>query len=229
MLRATTFLFALVLVLPATAQEPTTTDFGFDPKTIPAPDLAYGPPVARVFGEYIYLARAGAAPPKIDQDLVDGITSSVWHDLQLWLIEKERITATPQEIEQFATRMRMLMWSAGLKVDYDLVSILFREVFQHWMGACLVTQWKIDRLLYQRYGGGTVIFQQFSPQEPVGARRRFLEETESAKVIEFYDPEVRERFWKYYLDEDGSLMHAIPSDEVDFDQPWWLKPADFKW
>lgn len=228
MLRATTFLFALVLVPPATAQEPPKTDFGFDPKTIPAPDLAYGPPVARVFGEYIYLSRAGEAPRRIDQDLVDGITSNVWHDLQLWLIEKERITASPQEIEQVATWLRMVMWSADSKFEFDLASLLFQEVLSHWMGACWVTQWKIDRLLYQRYGGGTVIFQQFSPQEPVGAHRRFLEEAEAAKVIEFYDPEVREKFWKYYLDEDGSLMHAIPSDEVDFDQPWWLKPADFE-
>lgn len=58
MLRATTFLFTLALVLPSSAQEPPKTDFGFDPKTIPAPDPAYGPPVVRVFGEYIYLARA---------------------------------------------------------------------------------------------------------------------------------------------------------------------------
>jgi hypothetical protein len=228
MLRATTFLVAFVLILPTSAQEPPKTDFGFDPKTIPAADPAYGPSVARVFGKYIYLAQAGEAPRKIDQDLVDGITSNVWHDLQLWLIEKERITATPQEIEQVATRMRLLMWSADPKFEFDLASMIFQEVLAHWMGACWVTQWKIDRLLYQRYGGGTVIFQQFSPQEPVGAHRCFLEEAEAAKAIEFYDPEVREKFWKYYLDEDGSLMHAIPSDEVDFDQPWWLKPADFE-
>lgn len=173
MLRATTFLFTLALVLPSSAQEPPKTDFGFDPKTIPAPDPAYGPPVVRVFGEYIYLARAGEAPRKIDQDLVDGITSMVWRDLQLWLMTMERITATPQEIEQVATRLRKQMWIAGPKVEFDLASILFQEVLSHWMSACWVTQWKIDRLLYQRYGGGTVIFQQFSPQEPVGCTAAF--------------------------------------------------------
>lgn len=97
----------------------------------------------------------------------------VWRDLQLWLMTMERITATPQEIEQVATRLRKQMWIAGPKVEFDLASILFQEVLSHWMSACWVTQWKIDRLLYQRYGGGTVIFQQFSPQEPVGRTAAF--------------------------------------------------------
>ncbi len=41
----------------------------------------------------------------------------------------------------------------------------------------MVIKWKTDKALYEKYGG-TVIFQQSNPFEPVGAYRKLIEDAE---------------------------------------------------
>ncbi len=57
-----------------------------------------------------------------------------------------------------------------------------------------VIQWKVSKALYQQYGG-TVIFQQSNPFEPVGAYGKFLKAQEQAKAFEIFDPKMRQVFW----------------------------------
>ena len=82
-----------------------------------------------------------------------------------------------------------------------------------------VIQWKVSKALYQQYGG-TVIFQQSNPYEPVGAYAKFLEEQEQKKAFEIFDPKLREIFWCYFTCEQSMI---VPPNEVNYDVPWWLQ------
>lgn len=82
-----------------------------------------------------------------------------------------------------------------------------------------VKGWKFDRALYKQYGG-TVIFQQSNPFEPVGAYRKFLEEHESKGSFEILDPALKQSFWAYYT---GEPEMVVPPAEVNYDTPWWLQ------
>jgi hypothetical protein len=84
-----------------------------------------------------------------------------------------------------------------------------------------VKGWKFDRALYKQYGG-TVIFQQSNPFEPVGAYRKFLEEHESKRSFEILDPALRQLFWEYYT---GEPEMVVPPAEVNYDTPWWLQKS----
>lgn len=84
-----------------------------------------------------------------------------------------------------------------------------------------VIQWKLSKALYQQYGG-TVIFQQSNPFEPVGAYQKFLEEGEQKKAFEILDPQLRQGFWCYFTCEQSMI---VPPEEVNYDVPWWLQKA----
>jgi hypothetical protein len=87
-----------------------------------------------------------------------------------------------------------------------------------------VIQWKLSKALYQQYGG-TVIFQQSNPFEPVGAFQKFLEEQEQKKAFEIFDPQLRQAFWCYFTCEQ---IMIVPPDEVNYDVPWWLQKPSTK-
>lgn len=85
------------------------------------------------------------------------------------------------------------------------------------LGIQAVVHWKIDKSLYLKYGG-TVIWQQATPFEPVGAYRGFLEEMEQQKVFVIYDEANRKEFWHYFVREHPFV---VPDEKVKFDKPWW--------
>lgn len=74
-------------------------------------------------------------------------------------------------------------------------------------------------MLYERYGG-TVVFQQFNPNEPIGAYRMFVKELEEAGVFEIYSKEHRDNIWHQF---DPKHTTVLPPKDVDFDKPWWRK------
>jgi len=85
-----------------------------------------------------------------------------------------------------------------------------------------IRQWKINRALYQEYGG-RIIFQQGGP-EPLDAYRRFLEERQARGDFEILDADLETRFWRYYIN-DG--IHSFyPTDSAEEAEvlrvPWWL-------
>lgn len=79
--------------------------------------------------------------------------------------------------------------------------------------------WKLSKALYEEYGG-TVIFQQANPLEPVGAYRQFLEKMERGKVFQIFDEANRKAFWHYFTRKHPSELS--PKD-VNYAVPWWLQ------
>lgn len=85
-----------------------------------------------------------------------------------------------------------------------------------------VRVWKISKALYEAYGG-TVIFQQSNPMEPVGAYRKVLEAAQARGDFKILDQRFNDAFWAYFVREDHPFQY--PPDQVDYSVPWWLRPA----
>lgn len=94
------------------------------------------------------------------------------------------------------------------------------ETMQNWPGNA-VKAWKFDRALYAQYGG-TVIFQQANPFEPVEAYRQWLEAAERAGEFAIFDEPARTAFWDYYQ-RGWDTGQGVVHDPDPFDKPWWLK------
>lgn len=65
------------------------------------------------------------------------------------------------------------------------------------IASAFILQWKINRALYQRYGG-RIGYQQGGP-EPLDAWRRFLEDGRAQGDFRLLDPAMEEPFWRYFI------------------------------
>jgi len=89
------------------------------------------------------------------------------------------------------------------------------------IAGAFILQWKINRALYQQYGG-RIIFQQGGP-EPLDAYRKFLEERQAAGDFSIEDPALAAEFWRYY--RDGSIHSFFEPGSAEeakafADPPW---------
>lgn len=189
------------------------TDFGFDPATI-APCPEGSGIIARCYLRKIALADLQAKALPLDEEAVDQLRGVILREICRRIATQEKLEAKPEEVAEFSRVLLNHPIEAG-----DLQGDLHKNP-KTMVGAMFVRSWKIDRLLYKRYGG-TVIFQQGNPREPVGAYRQLLEEAERAKVFEIYDPASRKAFWEYFIRE--SEREGVPRDKIDFEKPWWLQ------
>lgn len=90
---------------------------------------------------------------------------------------------------------------------------------QERIGRQMIASWKTNRSLYERYGG-RVIFQQAGP-EPVDAYRKFLEEHREAGDFEIVDPELREQFWRYFVNDRMHTFYDEDEGAKWMETPWW--------
>lgn len=213
-------LFVLGVILPAQAADtqpkPSNDVLGFDATKIRPPDANKGEPVARLFYDYIYVSDVEAASPKLTDDEASRLIGKIFGELRQRYTDRHKITATPEEIQQFAIAMQRLS-PAGDDASVERKKDERRGYEA--IGEQLVKSWKLDRMLYTKYGG-IVIFQQGNPFEPVGAYRKFLEEMEKAKVFEIYDQDNRQKFWLYFVRQHP---FQVPPKDINFDEPWWMQ------
>jgi hypothetical protein len=85
-----------------------------------------------------------------------------------------------------------------------------------------IRQWKINRALYQQYGG-RIIFQQGGP-EPLDAYRSFLEECAARGDFRIANKDLEAGFWRYYRDDSSHEFFKQGSAEEAkaFADPPWL-------
>ena len=152
----------------------------------------------------------------MSEDEAKRLTGKIFGELRRRYMDRHKIAATPEEVQQFVAAMDRL--SATDKDDSEKRKKDDQPLAMKAIGEQFVKGWKLDRALYQKYGG-TVIFQQGNPIEPVGAYRKFLEEMEEAKVFEIYD-DNRQKFWHYFVRQHP---FQVPPKDIDFDKPWWMQ------
>ncbi len=147
------------------------------------------PLAAIVLGEEVRTADAGEMQDTILTRLFDRYAAE--HDL----------VAEPAEIDAYVENMKRGMAAEGLTAADDLSpeEAAELEAMRRAMGAALIRQWKINRSLYQAYGG-RIIYQQLGP-EPLDAYRRYLEERQEAGDFSIEAPTMAASFWRYFTDD----------------------------
>jgi heat shock protein HslJ len=139
------------------------------------------------------------------------------------------IAAEPWEIDAFLEEMERGMAAQGLTADDDLTPEEVGEVeaLRRDMARTMIRQWKINKALYDRYGG-RIIYQQLGP-EPLDAYRLFLEERQREGAFTIHDQALAKRFWRYFTDESiHDFMEPGGADEARAFAvpPWRSRPEN---
>ena len=93
--------------------------------------------------------------------------------------------------------------------------------FAGWM----VANWKLQRHLYQEYGGGRVLWQQ-AGLEAFDAMHAWLKQREKRGDFSISDPLLRAQFYAYWteVNHGPSLSDDPRFIEQEFLNPYWLRP-----
>jgi hypothetical protein len=133
------------------------------------------------------------------------------------------IRAEPAEIDATLEKMRRDMAASGLVAADDLTPAEKVEVdaMRRDMTRALIRQWKINKALYEHYGG-RIIYQQLGP-EPLDAYRRFLRQREADGAFAIRDQALEASFWRYFTDDSiHDFMAPGGADEARaFKVPPW--------
>ena len=111
------------------------------------------------------------------------------------------IAATDDELDAYVEKMRRGMREHGLTAEDELSADEAAEVKQmrREMGRAMIERWKLNKALYEQYGG-RIIFQQFGP-EPLDAYRRYLEERQQAGDFTIQNADFVQPFWDYFTND----------------------------
>ena len=137
--------------------------------------------------------------------------------------DRRGIDTTDAEIDAWVANLRRGMQAEGLTAEEELTAEDADELarLRRQMGKTKIRQWKINRALYQQYGG-RIIFQQFGP-EPLDAYRQFLREQRKAEAFSIENPLFEDEFSRYFNDNSiHSFMQQGSTEEARaFEVPPW--------
>ncbi len=121
----------------------------------------------------------------------------------------ENILKTTKEVEEETKGMEEQMRS------------MRRAMAQHF-----VKSWKINKSLYEKYGG-RIIFQQ-AGVEPLDAYREFLKEQEKKGAFQILNKDYEASFWKYFTNDAMHTFYPKDDGAKFMKTPWWLmdKPIE---
>jgi len=173
------------------------------------------PVAAIVLGEEIHAADAGELQDAVLRRLFD------------WYAVQKGITVADGEVDAFVTGMQRGMAAAGLAAEDDLTPEETAQVdaMRREMGRAIIRQWKINKALYEQYGG-RIVYQQLGP-EPLDAYRTFLDKRQQAGDLQIGDPQMAVAFWRYFTDESiHDFMEPGSEDEARAFSvaPWEQQP-----
>ena len=207
MLRRFVFLIAAVTLVgcggkapPPAAQAPT---LSAAVETPAAPAGVYGDPAVpvagRVLGTVIHAQDAEELRYVVLKELTDRYAVS------------QGITVTQAEKEAYVAQMR-----DALSKDPAVAAQLGEESAEDRAARlesaeAFIKQWKVNRALYQQYGG-RIGFQQGGP-EPLDAYRKFLEERQAAGDFSIESEAMAAEFWRYYRDDSIHSFYEQGSAE----------------
>jgi len=88
------------------------------------------------------------------------------------------------------------------------------------MALHFVKTWKINKSLYEKYGG-RIIFQQ-AGVEPLDAYRSFLKEQEKKGAFQILNKDYEASFWKYFVNDAMHTFYSKDNGAKLMNTPWWL-------
>lgn len=92
-----------------------------------------------------------------------------------------------------------------------------------------VAQWKMQKHLYDNFGGGRILWQQFGT-EAFDATHNWLKAKEDAKEFQITDPALRETFYAYWTTHNHGAFLSKNDQTIreTFLEPEWRKGLDEK-
>jgi len=169
------------------------------------------PAVASVFGEMIHAADVEELQSMVVTRVFDRYATA------------QGIEVEDSELTAYLDNMRRGMADQGLTAEGDLTpeELLQIDAMRRNMAYALIRQWKINRSLYNTYGG-RIIYQQLGP-EPLDAYRQYLKERLAAGDFTLDDPVMAEQFWSYFTDESRHdfMESGGPDAARAFTTPPW--------
>jgi hypothetical protein len=178
---------------------------------IAAVPAGHAAPVATVLGKVIDTNDPEALRDAILTPLLDQYAA------------ERGIRAEPPEIDATLEKMRRDMGASGLATADDLTpeEKVEMDAMRRDMASGIILQWKINKALYEKYGG-RIIYQQLGP-EPLDAYREFLRQREADGAFAIRDHALEESFWRYFIDDSiHDFMTPGGADEARaFTTPPW--------
>lgn len=168
------------------------------------------PVVATVLGEDVHATEPGEMQSAILTRLFDHYAA------------ERGLEVTDAEIGAYLEHMRRGMAAEGLTAEHELSGEEAAQVdaMRRQMGHALIRRWKVNKSLYEAYGG-RVIYQQLGP-EPLDAYRQYLRERQAAGDFSIADPAMERHFWAYFTDDSKHDFMAPGSEDLKlaFTCPW---------
>lgn len=168
------------------------------------------PVVATVLGEEIRTSDAEEMQQKILSRLFGHYAAA------------NNLKATDDEVDKYIERMRQrIAADSNLTAENKLTKEEARQVeaMRREMARSLISQWKLNRALYQQYGG-RIIFQQLGP-EPLDAYRHYLEKRQAEGDFAIHEKVFEESFWGYFTNDSIHSFYDAGSKIGAFDSPPW--------
>jgi len=211
------------------------------------------PLVARVFDDTIRIRRSAEARQAILVRLLEryaagkGIVAEpaeidAYADMlrQILQADRARWASRLEEIDKrLALRSLTETERKGLAAEREALRALLRsdaaetastrtledKYFIRPLSAGFVKQWKVDRALYQQYGGRIAV--ELGTPEPVDAYLRFLEESRDRGDFQLLAPELeREFWWPFRTDAMHTfLVPGSPEEARTYATPPWQNNA----
>lgn len=159
-------------------------------------------PAVVVLGEEIFTENAGEMQSIVIGKLFDQYA------------QDNQLAATQEEIDQFVASVKKGESERGL-TDAGEAYLPSEEAtrvatMRQTMARSMIRQWKINRALYQQYGG-RIIYQQFGP-EPLDAYRLFLQESQQDGSFDIMDSSMEKDFWQYFVEDSIHSFYQQGSD-----------------
>jgi heat shock protein HslJ len=170
---------------------------------------------AQVLGEEIRAANAAEMQDAVLTRLFDRYAAD------------HGIEATDAEVDAYVGRLQQAMaadpdMTSGDELTPEEAAQV--DTMRRDMGRAMIRQWKLNRALYQQYGG-RVIYQQLGP-EPLDAYRQYLEERQTAGDFKVVEPAFEKEFWRYFTDDSMHDFFQPGSEQSAFEvAPWEQPPA----
>lgn len=137
--------------------------------------------------------------------------------------EEHKIESTDAELDSFCKKMEELKPKDKKqnKEQEEQAKFMMRQLGKSW-----VLRWKINKALYEKYGG-RVIFQQ-AGSEPIDAYRDFLKEEGKKGNFKILDKKDEVDFWRYYTNDAMHSFYSKEDGEKFINTPFWLmkKPSE---
>ena len=154
-----------------------------------------------------------------EAELTDAILTRLFDQYAL----DKGISVEQAEIDRFIESLYSGREQAELTSDVNLTADEAAQVeeMETSMARAMIRQWKINKALYEEYGG-RIIYQQLGP-EPLDAFREYLESRQAEGAFEIRDPVLAQAFWSYFTDDTRhDFMEPDSADaKAAFSAPFW--------